>query len=149
MDQRTVRIIAVATVLIVSFIAINGFLNPGCYPIYIEKSEKVRELSAKEALSMINRNKDNSDFIILDIRTLEEYKSGHLENSIRIDYYSEDFEEQLDKLDKNKTYLIYCRSGNRSLKALNIMLELGFKEVYHISGGINEWTAEGYPIVVD
>lgn len=149
MDQRKVRIIAIATVLIISFVAINGFLKPGCYPIYIEKGTKVSELSAKEALSMINRNKDNSDFIILDIRTLEEYESGHLENSIRIDFYSEDFEEQLDKLDKNKTYLIYCRSGNRSSKALNIMLEIGFKEVYHISGGIIEWTAEGYPIIVD
>ncbi len=149
MNQRTVRIIAIAAVLIVAFVAISGFLKPGCYPIYIEKDAQVSELSAKEAFSMINRNKDNSDFIILDIRTLEEYESGHLENSIRIDFYSDDFEEQLDKLDKNKTYLIYCRSANRSSKALNIMQELGFKEVYHISGGINEWIAEGFPIVVD
>ena len=149
MNQRTVRMIAIAAVLIVSFIAISGFLKPGCYPFYVEKDAEVSELSAKEAFNMINRNKDNSDFIILDIRTLEEYESGHLENSIRIDFYSDDFEEQLDKLDKNKTYLIYCRSGNRSSKALNIMHELGFKEVYHISGGINEWTEEGFPIVVD
>jgi len=149
LNQRTIRMIAIAAVLIVSFIAISGFLKPSCYPFYVEKDAEVSELSAKEAFSMINRNKDNSDFIILDIRTLEEYESGHLENSIRIDYYSSDFEEQLDKLDKNKTYLIYCRSGNRSSKALNIMQELGFKEAYHISGGINEWTEEGFPIVVD
>ena len=51
--------------------------------------------------------------------------------------------------DKNKNYLVYCRSGNRSGSSLEIMEELGFKEAYHISGGLSEWKSEGFPIVVD
>jgi len=53
----------------------------------------------------------------------------------------------LNNLDKNKTYLIYCRSGARSGSALDIMAELNFREVYNILGGINQWKAEGFPTV--
>ena len=57
----------------------------------------------------------------------------------------QDFPE-INKLDKNKTYLIYCRSGNRSRGALSVMVELGFRAVYHLSVGINGWVEEGFPI---
>ena len=60
---------------------------------------------------------------------------------------SETFKEDLDKLDKDKAYFIYCRSGNRSGRAMPIMKELGFKEVYNLSVGIQEWIAEGLPII--
>jgi rhodanese-related sulfurtransferase len=57
-----------------------------------------------------------------------------------IDYNSSDFEQQLDGLDKSKTYLVYCRSGNRSGKACHTMLDKGFKQVYNLDGGISAWS---------
>ena len=71
----------------------------------------------------------------------------HIENAVNIDFYSETFKEDLDKIDKNRTYFIYCRSGNRNGKAMSIMKELGFIEVYNLSVGIKEWIAEGLPVV--
>ena len=81
------------------------------------------------------------------MRTPEEFGEGHIENATNIDFYSETFRDELDNLDKNKTYLIYCRSGGRSGKALDIMAELNFKEVYNILGGINQWKSEEFPTV--
>ena len=94
----------------------------------------------------MQNSKNNPDFVIIDVRTPEEFAEGHIENVINLDYYSETFRDELNKLDKNKMYLIYCRSGNRSGKALNIMEELNFREVYNMSGGIIEWKAKELPI---
>lgn len=81
----------------------------------------------------------NKDSIILDIRTPKEFNVKNIETSINIDFYNSNFKEELAKLDRNKTYLIYCRSGNRGNQALPIFEELEFKEVYNLKGGINVW----------
>jgi rhodanese-related sulfurtransferase len=107
----------------------------------------IENISPQEAFDLIQENKDNPDFVILDVRTPEEFAEEHIENAINIDFNSENFRDELDKLDKDKTYLIYCRSGNRSGKALEIMKELDFREVYNMSGGIIEWKTEGLPTV--
>jgi len=102
------------------------------------------EVAPQEAYNFIIEKKP----IIIDIRTKEEYDSGHLENvSYNIDFYSPDFKEQLNKLDKNAKYLIYCRTGRRSALTLDIMKELGFKDIHHIKGGIVAWIDAGYPVV--
>ena len=101
----------------------------------------------QEAFALIEDNQNNPDFVILDVRTPEEFADGHLENAINLDIYSETFLNELDLMDKSKTYLIYCRSGNRSGQALDIMEELDFREVYNMMGGILEWEAEGLPTV--
>ena len=98
-----------------------------------------------EGFALIQNNQNNPDFVILDVRTPEEFTDGHIENAIIRNFYSETFRDELNDLDKGKTYLIYCRSGNRSGNALNIMDELGFQEVYGISGGIIAWETEGLP----
>ncbi|MEA1963508.1 MAG: rhodanese-like domain-containing protein [Candidatus Aerophobetes bacterium] len=85
------------------------------------------------------------NFGIIDVRTPEEYANGHIENAINLNYYSKTFRDELDKLDRSKTYFIYCRSGIRSKKALNIMKELGFTKVYNMLGGITQWEAKGLP----
>ena len=101
----------------------------------------------QEAFALIEDNQNNPDFVILDVRTAEEFADGRLENAINLDIYSETFRDELDLMDKSKTYLIYCRSGNRSGQALDIMEELDFREVYNMMGGILEWEAEGLPTV--
>jgi len=102
-------------------------------------------VTPKEAHSLIKDNKANPNFIILDVRTAKEFANGHIEDAINIDYYSKDFVDELDRLDKTKTYLVYCRSGSRSTKAFNLMKELGFQRVYTMEGGIVRWQAERLP----
>jgi rhodanese-related sulfurtransferase len=80
------------------------------------------------------------------VRTSEEYKVGHIENSINIDYRSPKFKEDVSNLYKEKIYLTYCRSGSRSAKSAEIMKELGFDNIYMIEGGIVAWDKAGLPI---
>lgn len=112
-----------------------------------EPGEQVVTTAAPSmAYALIQENEDNPDFVILDVRTPEEYAEGHLAGSVLLDFYAADFEEKLAGLDRDKIYLVYCRSGNRSGQAADLMEEMGFLEVYDM-GGINQWTAEGLPAV--
>ena len=105
----------------------------------------IENITPEEAHILIQENKDNPNFVILDVRTPEEFLGEYIENAVNLDYYSDTFRNDLDKLDKNKTYLIYCRSGSRSENSLNIMKGLDFREVYNMLGGITKWKSEGLP----
>ena len=110
-------------------------------------SQIIKDISAEDANVMINENKKNPNFSLLDVRTDTEFKEKHIENAINIDFYLSNFKEELNKLDKNKKYVIYCRSGHRSGQTLSLMKDLGFKEVYNVQGGINIWQSKNLPIV--
>ncbi len=112
-----------------------------------EAAATVGNLTPAEAQAMILENRDNPDFVLLDIRRPEEFASGHLEGAGLLDFYSPEFKDELAKLDRDKTYLIYCRTGRRTELALGMMQELGFKKAYHMTGGITRWKAEGLPSV--
>lgn len=133
-------------VIILSLILIASSLY-GCTNQTESPDQNLRDIGAQESFELIQRNQGNTDFIIIDLRTPQELSEGHIENAVNIDFYSETFKEDLDKLDKNRAYFIYCRSGNRSGRAMPIMKELGFKEVYNLSVGIKGWVAEGLPVV--
>lgn len=83
----------------------------------------------EKAIKLVN---SSTNLIILDVRTREEYLSGNIPNSINIDVLSQDFKSKIDMLDKNKEYLIYCRSGNRSSIASSIMSTNGFINIYNL-----------------
>ena len=104
-------------------------------------------LAPKQASALIEKHNGDGNFVVLDIRTPGEYHSGHLQDSILIDFYSKTFSDQINRLDRQKSYLIYCRSGNRSSKSLNLFKELNFPKIYHLSSGINGWKSEGLPMV--
>ena len=77
---------------------------------------------------------------LFDVRTKEEYNLGHIEGSINIDFKNQKkFNQFFGKLDKKKSVYLYCRSGNRSKKSADILLEMGFSEVYDLKGGFVEW----------
>jgi len=83
--------------------------------------------------------KENSNAVILDVRTKMEFDQGRIENSILIDFTRSDFLPKIQQLDKTKKYLVYCRSGNRSYFAVIEMLKMGFVDVAHLSSGIIGW----------
>lgn len=85
--------------------------------------------------------------IILDIRTPEEVAEGHIEGADFINFLDESFEEELAKLDKKKTYYVYCRSAKRTIPATEKMKEMGFKKVYMLEGGLNNWMESGMKLV--
>jgi rhodanese-related sulfurtransferase len=84
--------------------------------------------------------------VILDVRTADEYRAGHLAGAENIDYYGASFQSKLDALDKDRSYAIYCRTDNRSGDALRIMRDLGFTDVRELDGGIVSWVEAGLPL---
>ena len=89
------------------------------------------------------------DTVILDVRTPAEFAQGHLPGAVNIDVESPTFADEVDKLDKTVPYAVYCRSGNRSGVALDVMSGAGFTGAYHLAGGITAWQAEGGEVVTD
>jgi rhodanese-related sulfurtransferase len=90
---------------------------------------------------------EQKDVVILDVRTEREYAYGHLENAIVIDIYSRGFKDKISKLDKEKTYYVYCKTGIRSRSAVNYMIKTGFKKVCDLEGGINYLSRAGVKLV--
>ncbi|ADK32274.1 rhodanese-like domain-containing protein [Brachyspira pilosicoli] len=88
-----------------------------------------KNVNIEKAIKLVN---SSTNLVILDVRTREEYLSGNIPNAINIDVLSQDFKSKIDMLDKNKEYLIYCRSGNRSSIASSIMSTNGFINIYNL-----------------
>ena len=105
----------------------------------------VKNLNIKEGHDLIEKNKNNPDFVILDVRTPGEFNSGHIQNAVNIDYKASDFKDNISNLDKNKTYALYCRSGRRAVASSDIMAELGFQHIYQF-GGVKEWQEAGFKL---
>ena len=122
-------------------------LAVGCGEKVKAPEQIIKDVDAQEAFVLLEENQENADFVIIDVRTPEEFTEAHVENAINIVFGSEGFEDEIGELDRDKVYLIYCRSGNRSRGALDIMVELGFREVYHLSVGILGWIEGGYPVI--
>jgi len=99
----------------------------------------IENITPINASKLIEKHRNDSNYIILDVRTREEFNEEHIQDAENLDYYSRDFEKQLRKMDKEKKYLIYCASGGRGTKAMEMMEELGFMEVYNIKGGFTLW----------
>jgi phage shock protein E len=146
----------VAILIAITLLTSVGLINQEISLTYYDTQEQivepkvesvVTEITPQEAYELIQENKGNENFVILDVRTPEEIVDGAIENSIKIDYYSDSFREEIDELDKENKYLVYCRSGGRSGEATKLMEELGFQKVYDMSGGFSQWQAEGLPFV--
>ena len=88
-------------------------------------------------------------YLLVDVRTAEEFAEGHIEGALNIDYFSATFSDDISKVGFEIPVLLYCRSGNRSGKAMKIMKELGFKEVYNLEGGIKGWISSNNPVIIE
>ena len=89
----------------------------------------------------------DTDYILVDVRTLEEYESGHIQDAIHFDFYSESFQNDILSLDKSSSIILYCRTQNRSTKTANYLIENGYKEIIVLVGGITSWVKNGNDLV--
>ena len=89
---------------------------------------------------------DRANAQLLDVRTPQEYTSGHIASAFNLDIYDPGFKEALGKLDKERPVLVYCKSGGRSGQAAEMMGQMGFKEVYNLQGGMLAWANAGKPV---
>ena len=87
--------------------------------------------------------------LLVDVRTAEEFTEGHIKGAINIDYLAENFSIEIQELDLENPVLLYCRSGNRSGKAMKIMNELGYLEVYNLEGGIKGWISKNNLVITE
>ncbi len=114
---------------------------------YIEEETEISEIiqiSAEEVYVIIIEEKD---FLILDVRTIEEYSEGHIEDSKLIPV--SELGSRLNELPQDKPIIVYCKSGKRSNAAANILIENGFKKIYDMGGGILEWQENSFPLAVE
>lgn len=104
-----------------------------------EEKPTVKNIEQQEFITL----QKDSNTLVLDVRTPGEIAEGYIKGTqLFIDVNGSNFQDELNKLDKTKTYLVYCRSGARSSRAANAMIEAGFKVVYNLTGGIMGWTGE-------
>ena len=100
-----------------------------------------KNVNAAEAKAMI----DKGGVVVLDVRTPDEYRAGHLKDAKLANVNDPGFDANIAKLDKNKPVVVYCAVGGRSARASDIMVKKGFKNVYNVSGGYNAWSGAGLP----
>lgn len=105
------------------------------------------DVAPREAAALIRENASVGNFVVLDVRTPEEFGRERIAGAVLVDYRSGTFRDDLARLDRGKTYLVYCRTGNRSGSATAIMRDLGFGRIHHLAGGITKWKEEGLPTV--
>ena len=94
----------------------------------------IQDINKDQVNSLIN-----DKVMVIDLRTEKEFENGKIGSSLNIDFQKREFIDNLNKLDKEKPYIIYCMSGNRSSKASHVMKSLGFKMIYHYKKGYKDW----------
>ena len=104
---------------------------------------KVTYVDARDAYALLQAKPET---VVLDLRTPKEIKNGFIEGAVFADFYDTEFAQQLTKLDRDTPYVIHCGSGGRSTKALTTLEELGFTNITHMDGGINDWKSANLPL---
>ena len=84
----------------------------------------------------------NMNTLVIDVRSFLEYKQSHLTPCHNVDVKADDFENKISKYNKSSPYILVCKAGPRSKKALKKMLDLGFDSVGYLEGGIDQWTGQ-------
>ena len=107
---------------------------------------RITDVTVDQARELMQRRAGQTDFVILDVRTPEEFAEGHMTGAVNMNVLAPDFASRLGMLDRGKTYLVYCRTGNRSTRAVQAMERLGFQSVFHMVEGIVGWQKKGFPV---
>lgn len=130
----------------INFTVLAAFLIYSCGSSAQTGEKQIAEDLSFKKFSERIKTLDNEQ--ILDVRTPEEWADGGtIADAHKINFFSEDFDQQVSQLDKTKPVMVYCAAGGRSAKAMEKMKALGFTEVYNLSGGMGAWKEAGYEVV--
>jgi len=132
LNNKVIIAIAVAAVLV--FV----------YMFFLSGPKSTSEDVTPEKFSELS---NEPDAVILDVRSAFEFGGDKIKGAQNMSYTSSGFKAYLDKLDKSKSYLVYCASGSRSVDAVKQMKSMGFEKVYNLKGGIEHWKSAGMPVV--
>lgn len=127
------------TTLIIAIV----LLASGCQDKKVKGEIKL--VSAEEMHSLL----EQKDVQLIDVRTPEEYKEGHIQSSQNIDFNSPTFDADIAKLDKTKPVVVYCQLGGRSAKCADKLIAAGFVKIFDLKGGITEWKFNGFEVETD
>ncbi len=116
---------------------------PAASPAAAAPAARVRNVDGAGAAGWLA---EHPETVVLDVRTPDEFASGHIAGATNLDYHGEGFAERLAALNRETTYLVHCKSGRRSAATQETMTELGFQSLVHLDGGIDAWTAAGQAI---
>jgi len=136
------KLLVVLAVPVICSARLIGADQKSATPAPAKPASHVRVVTVEE-FDKLRANKTN---IVLDVRTANEFKSGHIPGATNIDYNARDFGEKVAKLDKSKTYLVHCAVGMRSARACRKMDELGFTQLFDLHAGFNGWEEAGKPV---
>ena len=112
------------------------------YSCQIFESTEINVISDTQFIEI-----QDTDYILVDVRTMEEYESGHIQDAVNFDFYSESFQKEILSIDKSSSIILYCRTQNRSTKTANFLKENGYKEITVLEGGITSWVKKGNDLV--
>ncbi|MBB5040049.1 rhodanese-like domain-containing protein [Prosthecobacter dejongeii] len=104
--------------------------------------DKVKHVDAEKAAKLVAEGK----VTVLDVRTEEEYKEGHIKGATNVDILSKDFVKKLEAANKTKPVLVHCQAGGRSTRSLPKLEQAGFTEIYHLDGGMADWVKADKPV---
>lgn len=133
--------------LLISVIILFGFTFVGCKkqpkPSMVETH--IVDVTPSQGNTILEKEKNN--LVVLDVRPAEMFAADHLPHATNLDFCELDFKDQLENLDKNKTYFVYCQIGKRSRQTVDMMKTMGFKKIYHLKDGFIQWQEQGMPAV--
>ena len=99
----------------------------------------MKNIDSKELIALVAAK---PEAVIIDVRTMAEVDEGMIPGALHLDLFEPEFVDRIKALERDKPYIMVCRSGGRSASACGAMLQWGFKEVYNLAGGMTEWTGE-------
>jgi rhodanese-related sulfurtransferase len=132
---------ALPGLIAISFVSLKGCCTPAA-----SQCLSAVNLSAQGAYDLILQYQGDPNLVILDVRTPDEYNTEHIPGAINIDVEDASFQDEVGALDRDKMYLVYCRSGRRSCIATDIMSTMGFSTLYNMVDGINDWKDANLPL---
>ncbi len=113
-----------------------------------KKKQSTGTITPENVFELVEEPQNDSSCIIMDVRAPWEFSKEHIEGAENLDFTDPEFKKQLLKLDREKKYIVYCKSGVRGGKVLNLMKKYGFTEVYNLKGGFEAWKRSKLPIKI-
>jgi phage shock protein E len=120
----------------------------GLLPLATSAADPVpfTDITPAQAAALIKEKNTDPLFKIIDVRSAAEFTGNRIKGALNIDVKALDFADKIAKLDKDGTYLVYCKGGVRSARAMNLMKDTGFKQVFNLAGGLMKWQEEKLPL---